>query len=354
MQVYFLQAYHGDAIWITYHDEKATPRNILIDGGPTATYGEKDKKGKIEPGVLAETIEYIRDKGQKIDLLILTHVDNDHIQGVLAWFEEDLKATELIEKVWFNSGKLIFEYFKVRDIVENHIQLSPSEDTDTAIKEGVTFEKVIKAANICDEKIIKQGCTIDLLGVTFKIISPDENGLSALLHKWEKKEPESLTAVAKDYKISLVDHIKADRYAKDPSVHNGSSIAFILSFKRKNMLFLSDAHPEKAIDGLKHFGYTKENPLACEFVKIAHHGSKYNTKYELLELFNAPIYVISSDGSDHSPYKQCLARLINAKNKLGIYFNYPELAKQIFFQDDFDAFPDLSIVTADHKFIINE
>jgi len=354
MQVFFLKAFHGDAIWITYHDSEKLPRNILIDGGPTATYGEKDKKGKIEPGDLAKTIDFIRKKKQKIDLLILTHVDNDHIQGLLAWFEEDLNATNLVDKVWFNSGKLIFNYFDVPDIIENHITLSLTEDTDTAIKEGVTFEKIIKCAKKWDEKIIKQGSTIELPELTFRIISPDDDGLQALLHKWEIKAPESLTAGKKDYKISIEDHIKADKYSKDPSVHNGSSIAFILTYREKNMLFLADAHPSKAIDGLRYFGYSKENPLLCEFVKIAHHGSKYNTNYELLELFNSPIYVVSSDGSDHSPYKQCLARFINAKENPGFYFNYPKLAGQIFLEEDFKKFPDFSIIPADHKFIINE
>ncbi len=354
MLIQFLQASHGDAIWISYHDDKAIPRNIIIDGGPTATYGEKDKKGKIAPGILSETINHIRNSGQKIDLLILTHVDNDHIQGLIAWFEDDLKATALIEKVWFNSGKLIFEYFKVPDIIDNHIQLSSADETDTAIKEGVTFEKVIKDAKIWDEKIIKQGCTIDLLDVSFKIISPDDDGLKALLHKWEKKSPESLTAGAKDYNTSLQDHIKTDKYDKDRSVHNGSSIAFVLTYKKKNMLFLADAHPDKAIGGLTHFEYTKEQPIVCEFVKVSHHGSKYNTNCELLELIDSPIYVISSDGSERSPYKQCLARLINAKKKLGIYFNYPELAEQIFTEDDFKEFPYLKIVPADYKFIIHE
>lgn len=353
MQTHFLPAFHGDAIWITYQDSNNIFRNILIDGGPSETYGGKDKKGKIEFGALAETIGAIKKRGQRIDLLILTHVDDDHIEGLIEWINDDEKATELIDKIWFNSGRLIFEHFKVPDIVENHIALSPGDITDTAISDGVTFERLIKDKGIWEYKIIEQGVTKELLDLKFRILSPDETGLRKLLHKWEEEEPESLTAGVKDYKKSIKELLASDSYSKDPSVHNGSSIAFILTYKEKDMLFLADAHPEKIISGLEYFGFTKENPLVCEFIKVSHHGSKYNTSYKLLELIESPTYVISSNGSQRSPYKQTLARIIDSKKKLSLYFNYPELAEDIFLEEDFKAYPNLEILPTDYVFKIS-
>ncbi|WP_312353123.1 ComEC/Rec2 family competence protein, partial [Sphingobacterium siyangense] len=328
---------------------------ISIDGGTAETYCEKDKKGKIIMGAFGDTVELIRDKDQRIDLLILTHVDNDHIEGLTTWFENDPQATDLIGTVLFNSGQLIFEYFRKPDILENHIILTPSYVTDTGIVEGVTFEKTIGDAGVWTRKIIKAEQVIKFYGVELKILSPDESGLEALLTKWEKKMPESVTSRPTDYKQSLLSHIENDLFVKDRSPHNGSSIAFVLTFKGKNMLFLADAHPEKIIAGLNYFGFTEKNKLECEFVKMAHHGSKFNTNVELLRLIESPVYVISSDGSGSAlPHKQCLARLLNEKKTLSLYFNYDHLAEEIFSKADYVSFPNLEILPIDHEFIIHE
>jgi beta-lactamase superfamily II metal-dependent hydrolase len=354
MHIKFLPAANGDSIWISFADDNNQNRNIIIDGGTAATYCEKDKKGKSDLGAFGDVVEFIRGQDQKIDLLILTHVDNDHIKGITTWFENDPQATDLIGTVLFNSGQLIFDYFKKPDILENHIQLTPSYLTDTGIIEGVTFEKTIRDAGIWTRKIIKTGEVISFHGVELRILSPDDSGLESLLTKWEEKAPESLTSRRTDYKPSLLAHIENDRFEKDTSIHNGSSIAFILTFKGRNLLFLADAHPEKIITGLNYFGFTEENKLECEFVKMAHHGSKYNTKVELLRLIDSSIYVISSDGSGSAlPHKQCIARLLNEKTKLSLYFNYAHLAEEIFSKEDHVAFPNLEILPMDHEFIIS-
>lgn len=354
MRIQFLKAENGDAIWIDFLDSKGNCRNIIIDGGTAHTYCEKDKKGKIVDNALADAIKFIRSKQQKVDLLILSHVDNDHIEGLTTWFENDPYSTDIIGTVLFNSGQLICNYFKKPDILENHIQLIPSYVTDTGIQEGVTFEKIIKEAGVWTEKIIKSGQEISFYGVSIKIISPDDAGLRKLLVKWEEEAPDTATARANDYKVSLSKHIEEDRFSSDQSIHNGSSIAFILTYQNKNMLFLADAHPTKIIDGLVEWGYTPENKLKCEFVKMAHHGSKYNTNINLLELIDSPTYVISSDGSGSAlPHKQCLARLINQKKNLNLYFNYEHLPGLIFTKEDFEAFPDINVLPIDHEFKIS-
>jgi glyoxylase-like metal-dependent hydrolase (beta-lactamase superfamily II) len=110
MKIKFLNAFNGDAILLSFKDGNNN-RNILIDSGMPATYIGKDKKkGKQKPGELMDVVKDIKNKGEKIDLLVMTHVDDDHIGGVLNWFKKDNHATELINEVWFNSGRLIGDY----------------------------------------------------------------------------------------------------------------------------------------------------------------------------------------------------------------------------------------------------
>ena len=77
--------------------------------------------------------------------------------------------------------------------------------------------------------------------------------------------------------------------------------------------------------------------LNCELIKISHHGSKANTNNTLLDLVDTDTYVISANGKHHNlPNKKCLARIINKKTSTVLLFNYPELIKQIFSEDEYN------------------
>ncbi|MFA7378963.1 MAG: MBL fold metallo-hydrolase [Bacteroidia bacterium] len=340
MKIKFLKAFNGDAILISFKESGET-RNILIDGGMPATYVQKGKNGKLEYGELKETVDKIRENGQKIDLLVLTHVDDDHIGGVLKWFEKDKEAHKIIGQVWFNSGRLISEYFDEQEIEENLLEI-PDESTLTSIGQGVKFEDYIEENGIWDRSIVVALEYFEYLGIKFKILSPSPDKLKLLLGKWEKEKPESLDTSAdkNDYGLTLTEHIEKDKFKEDPAVHNGSSIAFIMTWEKKNFVFLADAHPTVVINSLKALGYSKEKPLNAELVKISHHGSKANNSVEMIELIKTNKYVISTNGDKHAhPNKQFLARLASVNDSCEVYFNYPDQIEQIFKTKDRSDFP---------------
>lgn len=340
MKIKFLKAFNGDSILISFA-EGGINRNILIDGGMPATYVQKGKKSKLEYGELKETIDKIRENKDKIDLLVLTHVDDDHIGGVLKWFEKDKEAYKIIGKVWFNSGRLISEYFNTKEIRDNLLAI-PNEGTLTSIGQGVKFEDYITEKGIWDRRIIISLKYLNYFGCKFKILSPSPDKLKLLLGKWEKEKPESLDTSAEknDYELTLRQHLEEDKFKEDTAIHNGSSIAFIMTLNNKNFVFLSDAHPTLVADSLKRFGYSKEKPLKAELVKISHHGSKANNSIEMLELIMTNKYVISTNGDRHAhPNKQFLARLASYNCNCEVYFNYSEQIEQIFTENDYADFP---------------
>lgn len=341
MKIKFLKAFNGDAILISFKEGHQS-KNILIDGGMPTNYIKKGKNGKLEYGELNETIDSIRENEEKIDLLILSHVDDDHIGGVLKWFEKDKDAYKLIGQVWFNSGRLISEYFDEEENEENLIVLNPDESTLTSIGQGVKFEDYIEKNGIWDRSIVIALEYFEYLGIKFKILSPSPDKLKLLLGKWEKEAPESLDTSAEknDYSLTLTQHIENDRFKEDSAIHNGSSIAFIMTFGKKSFVFLADAHPTVVVKSLKEFGYSKEKPLKAELVKISHHGSRANNSAEMLELIETKKYVISTNGSIHAhPNKQFLARLASINANCEVYFNYPEQIKKIFSETDYVDFP---------------
>ena len=76
----------GDCLLLSYGDGAAR-RRVLVDGGRAATYQE-----------LAPVLAALDPPG--LDLLVVTHVDQDHVLGVLALFADPARVP--VREVWFN------------------------------------------------------------------------------------------------------------------------------------------------------------------------------------------------------------------------------------------------------------
>jgi beta-lactamase superfamily II metal-dependent hydrolase len=347
MKIIFLKAFKGDSILLSFSDSENTQRNILIDGGIGSTYFENKTRTN---GDLYNAIKTIRENNQKIDLLILTHIDDDHIGGILKWFSKDKAAYDLIAKVWFNSGKTIAKYFQSEENKELELSLEIFDDSFTSVKQGKVFEDYIEENNIWDKKIILKGNNEELNGVKIQILSPTDKKLEKLLTEFKKPKHNYFTSGAEsDWNISLSDFIKEEKskeykFDEDDSVPNGSSIAFILTFNEINYVFFGDSHPTDIIESLTDLGFSKENPLISELLKVSHHGSCRNTNKELLEIIKTDNYIISSDGtSDNLPNKRTFARIVNENPNATIHFNYEKLPGFIFTDKDRQDFPNLKI-----------
>lgn len=336
MIIKVLSAYHGDSILISFSYEKEV-KHILIDGGPAFTYESIDKRTKHKiSGDLKNKIQEISNNGEKIDLLIVTHVDCDHIDGILNWFEDEKFDENLIERVWFNSGDMISDFFNQPIIEENFITIHPQITTQTGIPQGVRFEDIISKSS-WGKKIIKSGDIFCLFGMEFKILSPNIENLKKLRTKWEReKENNQTSKKMTDYGRTLTQLISNDKFYPDKSIHNGSSIAFLLTWNKKNFLFLGDAFEKTIKESLEELGYTSENKCPVEIVKLSHHGSKANTSSKLLELIDCDTYIVSTNGDQHGlPDKTCLSRIIKLNNNPILLFNYPHLIPEIFSAIDY-------------------
>ncbi len=76
-----LTAFHaadGDCCLIESRD--ATPRRVLIDGGRTASYVANTR----------DVLGAIRDKGGKLDVICVSHIDDDHISGIVRLIEDEV------------------------------------------------------------------------------------------------------------------------------------------------------------------------------------------------------------------------------------------------------------------------
>lgn len=317
-----LQANHGDCILVT-HEGSDSQFNVLIDGGPSQTfmYGPRGRY----PGSLCVVLDELKAKGQQIDLLILTHIDEDHIQGLIKAFERPNYLGVMVKNIWFNSSRLITGYFNSAEIPENNVRLS-SESPETSVSQGKELEALLDEIGCKRASLIMAGQSHDVGPFKFKILSPGVEELKRLLHKWPaEKNLGETSSHNNDYHMSLAEIWGDDNFELDGSAYNGSSIAFILECDDKSMLFLGDAHDDVVTSNLRLHGYSDTNKIKLELVKVSHHGSQYNTSEDFISLLDSPRYIISTNGFKHGlPNKRTVARLIKSTSGK-ILFNYPDV-----------------------------
>ncbi len=176
---------------------------------------------------------------------------------------------------------------------------------------------------------------LNLLGAKITILSPNENGLKSLnedWEKWEKEHPDLSSgrsgSTVNDYSCTVEELLK--RFVKeDKRVTNESSIAFLLEYNQKKVLFLADSHPSVIVESLKGLSYSKDNKLIVDYVKLSHHGSRENMSFELLEIIDCQKYIISTNGTKNFPNKETLVRIIcneerDDSQRVYFIFNYGE------------------------------
>jgi beta-lactamase superfamily II metal-dependent hydrolase len=346
MKVKFLQAHKGDSILISFVDAEGLGRNIIIDGGTSATYYNVSYN---KAGPLKVEIDKIIERDEKVDLLILSHIDNDHIEGLLKWFSIDKQVPELVKSVWFNSGKTISKTYE--ELENSGLQLNINIRGDvayTGVPEALEFEKFLLERQLWKYDIVKTGDQENVHGFTLKVLTPSVRQLKKLVKEYEKHtDISSYTSGSssnwdKSIKSIIQEEAKSNfKFKQDSSVKNGSSITTLCSFQNKNFLFLADGHPKEILKSLKSLGYSKSNPVEVELFQIAHHGSKANMNKELLEVVKTNNYVISTDSSSHGhPHKEVIARIISVNPKAIIHFNYTYVRENVFIDQDFMDFPD--------------
>ncbi|UGS47702.1 MBL fold metallo-hydrolase [Kosakonia cowanii] len=331
--IQILHASHGDCLFLR-HEQDGSTFNLLIDGGPAETFGQL--YGYAKP--LRLLLDELRERGEFVDLAIITHVDDDHIGGILEGMSYDDYLPSLVKEFWFNSYGRISSVVVEPDGKKNEVSGVAGAEVKTSISQGVTLEEKLSKLNWYNQVIHNEIPKLIRSGFEFTILSPSVKALQRLGKAWEREYSQADKKTSKaesDHKFPFSHFFCADRFKSDRSVPNGSSIAFILNIGDVNFLLLADSHADIVEQKLKSLGYSPENPLECSMVKISHHGSKGNTSQSLLSLLSSKRYVISTDSSIFGhPDKRTIARILNANEGNNVYFNYESVIRNILLPED--------------------
>lgn len=168
-----LQANNGDCILVT-HEGSDGVYNLLIDGGNGTTfkYGPRARY----PGALCVALDELKAKKQCVDLAILTHIDDDHIDGLKRAFEAPDYLREMVRSIWFNSSRLITTHFNAAEIPENNIYLN-NDSPETTVKQGKELETLLAEIDCKRAPVVMAGQTYVEGPFTFTILSPTKLNL---------------------------------------------------------------------------------------------------------------------------------------------------------------------------------
>lgn len=306
--LFMLPAHYGDTFIIEFIGDDNKPHYIWVDGGLVKSYQEHGK---------AVLKEFARLKAS-IDLMVVTHVDQDHIGGVLAFVNDPELKKDMVKHFWFNSSRLISKYFSTSHKKQREINLTGFGFASRSMEQGEVLEDFLENTQKWHENPLLSQQQFELSGALLTLVSPDERALQRLNEAWEIEvgdQTRSLGAEETDYRVTIESLARREE-ERDRSVANGSSIGFIFEYAGKKILMLGDAYPSVVAASLREMGYSTRNPLKLDALKLAHHGSKGNISNELLSLIHCQKYLISTDGSRFGlPNKEALARILTQPSR---------------------------------------
>lgn len=325
VKIFTLPANEGDFIWICY-GENEVYNHILIDGG-TKECGEE----------YASIIKIIDERKEKIEALVLTHVDYDHIQGAIEGIcrtsDDLLKRT--VKKIYFNTCRGIRrnlketgEFLEGSDCVEDQICVNQNYK-QYSVGDGIKFLDLLSEKGLKDrlvDYVVYGEQAVLPNDAIIRFISPGEKELIKFANHWEKYEREN-EYVQYASNLDMVKENLADlmneNLVSDQSINNASSIAFIFEYQSIKLAFLGDARPSVCLQGIKKIN--DADHLEVDLLKLSHHGSRSNTSDPLLKTIKTNNYLLSTNGHHKKvPNKVVLSHLLkNAGEKdINLYCNY--------------------------------
>jgi beta-lactamase superfamily II metal-dependent hydrolase len=293
LELTLLPARQGDAIWLRWPDGSRM-RQLIVDMG-TPAIGKQIRKRLSAP-----------DAQRDFELLVVTHIDADHIGGVISCVAKDGPPPGVtFEDVWFNGLQHLKEKPEIVDQSgAQGRQLMDWLATQPAWNQAFGRRAVCRG---CDPIRLPGGLTITVLG-------PTRERLAELADKWNDVVTEAEVALATTDLppgLRLVEMSGAAQVppeavpdlqllaglvsGKDDSEANGSSIALLVQYGEDRILLAGDAFAGDLVDALGALG--EPGPVKLSAFKLPHHGSLENMTSQLMAAVDCQLFLFSSDGT---------------------------------------------------------
>ena len=330
MELTFLDARQGDAIWVRWGEG----RQLLVDMGTSGT-------GRT----LADRFRALPEDQRAFELLVVTHVDTDHIGGVLTGLVDPAEPVPVtFADVWFNG----WEHLNGLVPADERSELEPmggvqGELLTTWLRDHAWNDAFGRAAAIRTDTTLPRVELPDGLSIT--VLAPVQERLTDLVPEWQLAVAAALdkgtltdvspglepmgpsTAPTLESAVDLA-ILSEDQFKVDGSRANAASIALVLEHDGKRALLTGDATASELLGGLALLGAGERVPL--DLVKLPHHGSRNNVSRALVQAVDCPLWVFSSDGTTfRHPDAIAVSRVVrDAGPEPHLVFNVPSTFNQ--------------------------
>ncbi len=341
--------------------------HILIDGGFKSTF----QKNTLP--VLAEIAEC----GEALDLVCVSHIDSDHISGILQlmddvldWRVYDFQQAQgnkkfkkpkfprppKILEMWHNGFETqvgeITEGFE--STVEMQIQASILGGNDLLAQAGQNLingeKQAIELAHMIDPGLLNiplnspsngdplivneaTPTTHQIGNMTLHLLGPFQEDVDQLHREWKvwlkanqrklqklqdtADENARRLGLSQEGALSLRMQMLANELGDrtEVSTPNLASITFLAEEDDQLVLMTGDAHSDDLIKGLRlhKFLPTEGGVLHLNALKIQHHGAEANIDLAFCQTITADHYIFCGNGGHHNPELAVVELIVNSR-----------------------------------------
>lgn len=368
------RARKGDCLLLHFGSED-NPGLVIVDGGPKDVY-----RPHLKPRL--DQIRAARRLGPQealiVDLLMVSHVDDDHIQGILDMTKEEIVAMQAhrprllnVQGFWHNSFDEIIGHKpdeltvsmktqfgtaavsggnelsdkETGEVEDKYAEQNPDADPDeerevisstmkvlASIGQGFRLRQDAEALGFprnseFDGSLIiarDGGKPVPIAqGLRFTVVGPMQPEIAALYQR-HQDWLEELQAKGKSPPEALAAYV-------DKSVPNLSSIVVLAETGGRRMLLTGDARGDKVLQGLELAGLLAPgngSKIEVDLLKVPHHGSSNNLDPDFFRRIVAKHYVFSGNGEHGNPERETMEMLLAARGDepYEVHLTYPVAA----------------------------
>jgi beta-lactamase superfamily II metal-dependent hydrolase len=357
------QSSKGDCLLLESGDGK----RMLVDGGMSSSY-----RAHVAP-----TLGALRDAGEILDLVYVSHIDEDHIDGVLTLMDTELEwrvhdfqlqngnATHKppkqprppqVGELWHNAfseqvddtrpiADLLASTAAVLDLgqepddrehAERHRDLATSVDQGIRLSRRVSAEQLQIPLNQAfggQLAMVRDGQqAIPLGSVSLTVIGPFEADLENLREEWKKwlKENEDKLAETRARMRADIERLgtgEVERFRTalelqagqlgdrdEVTAPNLASLMLLAEEGTKTVLLTGDGHANEVLRGLEQAGRLDANgAIHVDVLKVQHHGAEFNVTPDFCSRVTADHYVFCGNGAHHNPDLRVLDLFLDSR-----------------------------------------
>jgi hypothetical protein len=335
LQLEALPALYGDSLLLHY-GTKAKPGLIIIDGGPKTVYANS-----LRPRLAEIKASRSPDEPLPVRLVMVSHIDEDHIKGILDLAAEldDAQGQRLVavQELWHNAFTDILGDEDDK-FLQNTGGAAKVSSVDGSVSPAMR-EKHPAAAMIAsvgqgrklrelvtnrlgwvlndDRPLMMAGSGKDKIdvggGLKLTILGPMRDQLLKLQKEWMK-----------DVKKQEAKAAKVVAYL-DNSAPNLASLIVLATDGKKKILLTGDGRGDNILTGIENAKLMKNDKFEVDVLKVPHHGSIRDLDTDFFERIPAKDYVISANGKFDNPDIATLEMLVATRGNdtYNVHLTYP-------------------------------